>query len=217
MSMQTAEYLRLIQFLDDAGRLEIGRVDEDGRRVGAEDAPHLRAGSARPAASEPACGAGAVIAGRGEEDYAALLESGRMLPPLTHPEPHRCLVSGTGLTHLGSAATRDAMHQKAAASAEPATDSARMFRWGIEGGKPAGELPGVQPEWFYKGNGSIVVGWVAITAPAFALDCGEPELVGLYVISPQARHCGWATPSATFSDHVWYNYLCRRIPSCRCA
>ena len=68
------------------------------------------------------------------------------------------------------------MHQNAAAQAagtEPLTDSARMFRWGLEGGRPAGTEPGVQPEWFYKGNGGIVVGCGRlITAPSFALDCG---------------------------------------------
>jgi hypothetical protein len=150
-----------------------------------------------------------------ELDYAALRASGRMLPPLTHPEPHRCLVSGTGLTHLGSAATRDAMHQKAAAQVagkEPVTDSARMFQWGIEGGKPAGDEPGTQPEWFYKGNGSIVVGCGrAITAPSFALDCGEePEIVGLYVVAPDGTplRLGYALGNE-FSDHVTEraNYL----------
>src|SRR5713101_5668463 len=35
----------------------------------------------------------------------------RLLPPIDHPaEPARCLVSGTGLTHLGSAKHRQAMH-----------------------------------------------------------------------------------------------------------
>jgi hypothetical protein len=136
-----------------------------------------------------------------------------MLPPLTHAEPHRCLVSGTGLTHLGSAATRDAMHQAAAqAGDQDVTDSARMFRLGLEGGKPAGDAPGAQPEWFYKGNGSIVVGCgQPITAPSFALDCGEePELVGLYVIAPDGTplRLGFAIGNE-FSDHVTErrNYL----------
>src|SRR5882724_9147774 len=44
-------------------------------------------------------------------------ESGwRILPPIDHPEePSRCIVSGTGLTHLGSARNRNAMHAAAAA------------------------------------------------------------------------------------------------------
>ena len=35
-----------------------------------------------------------------------------LLPPIDHPEePTRCLVSGTGLTHLGSAKNRQTMHE----------------------------------------------------------------------------------------------------------
>jgi hypothetical protein len=151
----------------------------------------------------------------GDVSYPELLASGRVLPPLTHREPHRCLVSGTGLTHTGSAATRDTMHRQAqvqAADATPETDSARMFRWGLEGGKPPDGQAGVQPEWFYKGNGNILVGCgQAITAPPFALDCGEePELVGLYVIAPDGvpLRLGYAIGNE-FSDHVTErsNYL----------
>ena len=55
----------------------------------------------------------------------------RLLPPIDHPvEPTRCLVSGTGLTHLGSARDRQAMHTTAQ---EELTDSMKMFRWGLEG------------------------------------------------------------------------------------
>src|SRR5262249_34235008 len=36
----------------------------------------------------------------------------RFLPPLDHPDdPGRLMVSGTGLTHLGSAQSRNAMHE----------------------------------------------------------------------------------------------------------
>ena len=35
----------------------------------------------------------------------------RLLPPIDHPdEPSRCMISGTGLTHLGSARDRQSMH-----------------------------------------------------------------------------------------------------------
>ena len=78
----------------------------------------------------------------------------RILPPIDHPdEPARCMVSGTGLTHKGSAANRQAMH---AADAAP-TDSMRMFQWGLEGGRPAPGQVGVSPEWFYKGTGAILL------------------------------------------------------------
>jgi hypothetical protein len=214
--MQREQGVRLIQYRDEAGHPRVGRVEDGGRVAVLRDASSTyelalhawqqRTGLAALAQSLPVAG---------ETNYPALLGSGRMLPPLTHPEPHRCLVSGTGLTHLGSAAARDAMHQQAAAQdagTEPVTDSKRMFNWGLKGGRPAGSEPGVQPEWFYKGNGSIVVGCgQPITAPSFALDCGEePELVGLYVISPEGTplRLGYALGNE-FSDHVTEraNYL----------
>src|SRR5258707_1186646 len=58
-----------------------------------------------------------------------------VLPAIDHPsEPSRCLISGTGLTHLGSARGRQMMHTS---STEELTDSMKMFRWGLEGGRPA--------------------------------------------------------------------------------
>ena len=63
----------------------------------------------------------------------------RILPPIDHPdEPARCLLSGTGLTHLGSARNRQSMH---ATAQEKLTDSMRMFRSGIEGGRPGRPPP----------------------------------------------------------------------------
>eukprot|EP01046_Picozoa_sp_COSAG06_P068868 COSAG06_NODE_18517_length_883_cov_226.001276_1_plen_74_part_10 len=55
---------------------------------------------------------------------------------------------------------------------------------GLEGGKPE-EGFGVQPEWFYKGDGSVVVKpGGSFLSPKFALDGSEePECVGCYVIS----------------------------------
>ena len=144
-------------------------------------------------------------------DYAELLRDGRLLPPLTHPDPAHCLVSGTGLTHLGSAAARDAMHAKLAGTAE-LTDSMKMFKAGVEGGKPDGATPGMQPEWFYKGNGNNVVpAGRPLRSPDFAEDHGEePELVGLYVIADGGRpvRLGFAIGNE-FSDHVTErrNYL----------
>lgn len=142
-------------------------------------------------------------------DLARLAAEGRLTHPITHPDPAHLHLTGTGLTHLGSASTRDAMHTKA--SAADATDSMKMFRMGLEGGKPA-QGPGVQPEWFYKGNGvNLVAPGAPITSPGFALDGGEePEVAGIYVIDAQGRPCrvGWALANE-FSDHVTerINYL----------
>src|ERR1043166_7671918 len=79
----------------------------------------------------------------------------RILPSIDHPlEPARCLVTGTGLTHMASAKNRQAMHGKP----EDLTDSMRMYRWGLEGGRPAEGQIGASPEWFYKGCGTILRG-----------------------------------------------------------
>ncbi len=139
-------------------------------------------------------------AGKGSADrinYAGLLaakvggDSTYLIAPFDHPDSHRVLVSGTGLTHTGSMKSRDQMHSGDESSSdagetpeEPVTDSAKMFQMGIDGGKPAPGERGVSPEWFYKGNGTIVRGpGEALEIPAFALDGGEePELGGCYFI-----------------------------------
>ncbi len=136
----------------------------------------------------------------------------RLLPAFDHPsEPARCLVSGTGLTHTGSANSRNAMHAQATA-AEPETDSMKMFRWGLDGGKPAASAVGTAPEWFYKGNGLVLRGpGEPLEIPSFAESGGEEsEIVGLYFVGRDAtpRRVGYATGNE-FSDHAFEkrNYL----------
>ncbi len=150
--------------------------------------------------------------GTGETvDLAAACEAGELLAPITHPDPAHLHVTGTGLTHLGSAATRDAMHAKLDDEAEALTDSMKMFRMGLENGKPAAGI-GVQPEWFYKGNGhALVAPGAALVSPAFADDAGEePEIAGIYVIGEDGTpfRVGFALGNE-FSDHVTerVNYL----------
>jgi len=138
------------------------------------------------------------------------LASVTLLTPIDHPDPAHLMISGTGLTHLGSAAGRDAMHQAAAAG--QATDSMRMFLMGEEGGKPPTGQAGVQPEWFYKGDGSIIAAPGApLAMPAFAEDGGEePEIAGVYWIGAEGvpLRLGFALGNE-FSDHVTEraNYL----------
>ena len=84
--------------------------------------------------------------------------SGWILPPLDHPDPAHCTVSGTGLTHLGSMEARDQMHTIADTNEATKTDSQKMFEMGLRGGKPAPGERGIQPEWFYKGNGTVLRG-----------------------------------------------------------
>jgi hypothetical protein len=113
---------------------------------------------------------------------------------------------------LGSAQARDAMHVKLAGATEELTDSMKMFKLGLEGGKPAQGEIGVQPEWFYKGDGSwLVRPGEALELPDYALDGGEePELVGLYVIGDDGTvlRVGFALGNE-YSDHVLerQNYL----------
>jgi hypothetical protein len=150
--------------------------------------------------------------GEGEEvDPAAELAADRLLAPIDHEDPAHVTVTGTGLTHLGSAEGRDKMH-RAAADAAHQTDSMRMFLAGVEGGKPQPGEVGQQPEWFYKGDGSQLVGPGApLEMPAFAQDGGEePELAGIYLIGPDGTPFRLGVCLANeFSDHVTerHNYL----------
>jgi hypothetical protein len=134
----------------------------------------------------------------------------RLLPPIDHPrEAANCLISGTGLTHLGSASNRQAMHE---ASEKELTDSMRMFRNGLEGGRPAPGAVGTPPEWFYKGNGTILrAHGEALDIPCYAEDGGEEaEVAGVYLIGPDGkpRRLGMACGNE-FSDHQFEkkNYL----------
>ena len=139
------------------------------------------------------------------------LQDVRLLAPIDHPDPAHLYLTGTGLTHLGSAESRDKMHALAATEAGQ-TDSMRIFREGLEGGKPAPGALGVQPEWFYKGDGASVVPHGApLESPAFALDGGEePEIAGIYLIDAAGvpRRLGF-TLANEFSDHITerHNYL----------
>ena len=144
-------------------------------------------------------------------DLAAAAAEGHVLSPIDHADPAHLIVTGTGLTHLGSAESRDKMHKDMADPAKQ-TDSMRMFRLGLEGGKPAEGSIGVQPEWFYKGDGTILVPpGRPLTMPDFALDGGEEaEIVGIYLVGPDGTpwRLGFALGNE-FSDHVMerQNYL----------
>ena len=146
----------------------------------------------------------------GAADLERLYAEGRLLPPVLHPDPAHLHLTGTGLTHLGSASTRAAMH--AGAKAENETDSMKMFRIGLEGGTPANGHAGAQPEWFYKGTGAALAAPGApLAAPAFAEDGGEePEVAGIYVVAKDGTpfRVGFALMNE-FSDHVTerQNYL----------
>jgi hypothetical protein len=134
-----------------------------------------------------------------------------LLPPIDCPEnPMMCMLSGTGLTHKASAENRQKMHD--GKNESKLTDSMLMYLWGEEGGKPIHGQIGVQPEWFYKGNGLGLKGHrEPLVVPAYANDGGEePEIAGIYFISDagQPYRIGFAQANE-FSDHAMErkNYL----------
>ncbi|WP_273861385.1 AraD1 family protein [Pseudomonas sp. LA5] len=204
--------MHLIQFEDQQGQRRVGVVERG-------EVQQVRGATSTRTLALQAIRAGVSLESQvqtlGLEPgpaYAELLDGGRLLPPLDHEDPAHCLVTGTGLTHLGSAATRDKMHQQNSQEEAKLTDSMRMFKWGVEGGRPAAGSAGAQPEWFYKGDGGILVRPGAdIPLPEFAEDAGEePELTGLYVIGDDGMpyRLGYAVGNE-FSDHVMErkNYL----------
>lgn len=137
----------------------------------------------------------------------------RLLPAFDHPEePARCVVSGTGLTHRLSAQARQKIHQEGEQEEAGPTDSMRMYQWGLEGGRPEPGVVGVQPEWFYKGCGTILrAHGQPLEVPSFAEDGGEEaEVAAAYVIAPDGspRRVGFMQGNE-FSDHVMEakNYL----------
>jgi hypothetical protein len=134
----------------------------------------------------------------------------KLLPSFDHPDnPMNCIVSGTGLTHKNSALNRQVMHQSAN---DKLTDSMIMYRWGLEGGFPEKGTIGVQPEWFHKGNGSLLrAHGELLEVPCFGNDGGEePEIGGVYLIDKKGNpwRVGFTTANE-FSDHSMErkNYL----------
>ena len=203
--------MRLIQLWLPGGERTLAASLADGttRRIRNVDSTYALANQAIASGSSIAT----VVKSLGfaeELSISEALAAKRILAPIDHPDSARLWLTGTGLTHLGSADARDKMHAKAQSA--DASDSMKMFRMGLEGGKAAGEGPGVQPEWFYKGDGrSLVAPEMPLISPRFALDAGEePELAGIYVISADGvpYRIGY-TLANEFSDHVMerMNYL----------
>jgi hypothetical protein len=195
----------LIQFEQNGAR-GVAALDAQGQAYQLNDTASTLA-LAHDALAKGASLAGLATARRGD---ALDLAGVTLLSPIDHEDPAHLLVSGTGLTHLGSAEGRDKMHKAAAAGA--ATDSMRMFLEGEAGGKPVPGSIGQQPEWFYKGDGSILVApGTPLHRPGFAQDGGEePEIAGIYMIDANERpvRLGFALGNE-FSDHVTerHNYL----------
>ena len=207
--------MRLVQFISRKDRRSVAIAEDGGTALRLLDGVE-RIYDLAQRAIDKGVGLAALaqeLAGNTTEDYDGVVAERRLLAPLDHPDDAHCLITGTGLTHLGSADARDSMHKTVAEAGEAAlSDSMKMFKWGLDGGRPAVGAVGVPPEWFFKGDGGIVAppeqpfGMVD-----FAEDGGdEAELVGLYVIAPDGtpRRIGFALGNE-FSDHVieQQNYL----------
>jgi hypothetical protein len=195
--------MRLVQITHPSSRRRVAFVDGSHLRL---LATHRSVYAFAQTAIETGCGLKDLIlsdisdVSLDYDEVYSLSTEWKFLPSFDHPtEPARCFVSGTGLTHLASAAHRDAMH-----AAESVTDSMRMYRLGVEKGKPAPGEIGAAPEWFYKGSGAIVQGHGApLPIPNFAEDGGEePEIAAVYLIDHAGipRRIGM-TPANEFSDH----------------
>ena len=200
--------MRLLQLKDDSGRRRVARVGDDKTTLdvlaGYESILELARDAIRRGCRLDDLVRVSKVDLRLEYDAVEL--AGQVRVPIDHPDPAHLIVSGTGITHLGSATARDAMHPGRTAGAERGgdSDSMRMFRLGVEGGKPTAGKAGVQPEWFYKGDGSIIVPpGTPLTMPAFAVTGGEEaEIVGVYVVDDRGtpRRIGFVLGNE-FSDH----------------
>jgi hypothetical protein len=87
-----------------------------------------------------------------------------------------------------------------------------MYRAGLEGGRPAPGRIGAQPEWFFKGDATILrAHGQPLDVPNFGLDGGEEaEIAGCYVIGPEGTPFRVGLVQGNeFSDHVGEarNYL----------
>ena len=206
--------IRLVQLSHPRLGRRVARVEDDKLRLlpdGIDSIYHLAQSAL--AARRPL---GRFVAGQpaGEwlnyDSVHAGKSDWRILPSFDHPaEPARCLVTGTGLTHKKSVATRQAMHTQSNA---PVSDSMKMYQIGVDGGRPARGKIGAAPEWFFKGCGPILrAHGEPLDVPSFALDGGEEaEVAGVYLIDEKgaSRRVG-LTLANEFSDHEFerINYL----------
>ncbi len=140
----------------------------------------------------------------GNSDY-------KLTTPIHHPIDQRfCMVTGTGLTHKASAENRQKMHDSL--ENNTANDSIKMYQIGVENGQPTNGGIGAQPEWFYKGNGSVLKAHNdKLLIPNYGNDGGEePELAAVYINDKNGKpfRIGFTTGNE-FSDHVMEkkNYL----------
>ena len=200
------ESVRTIQFQDNDGDIAVGVVDRGTIKVvGGKKTLYDLAWEAIATSTPLVDVIDAQLSGK-TENYDALDAESRLLAPVSHPtSPANFLLTGTGLTHIGSASTRNSMHHGVLDKTNPPkSDSMRLFEQGLEGGKPADGQIGAMPEWFFKGDSSCLVAPGApLTGPNFLRSCAEePEITGIYLIGPDGTpwRIGY-TITNDLSDH----------------
>ncbi len=202
--------MRLVQIIDNQGQRRVAKVEGTGLALlsGVATIRDLAATAIANAVTIEALVSQLILAET--LDYDTVQDSGRLLLPIDHDDPYRMLITGTGLTHIGSATLRSGMHGE-----DPAvgmTDSAKLFRAGVENGKPAAGAIGVEPEWFFKGNGlDALCSGDPLIAPFHGTTIGEEaELAGVYIIGPDGTpyRIGF-TLANDVSDHAFEqrNYM----------
>ena len=203
--------MRIVQFRGDDGKMNVATVIGEKLRVIEGFSSTYELASAALQRGIPINTLIDAHVGDDTRLYSEVLASGRIDLPVNHPDPARLWVTGTGLTHLGSASARDSMHSESETEAGQ-TDTMRMFQMGLREGKPPPGAAGVQPEWFYKGNGtSVVAPGAPIYSPSFSLlDGDEIEICVFYIIAEDGTpyRLGYALGNE-FSDHRMekINYL----------
>ncbi len=107
--------MRLMQFVGSDGARAVAAIGDDGAPRTVRGATSVRDLALEAHRSKRSLAASVEAHGLGEAvDYDRLIAEKRLLLPLDHPEPSRVIVALTGLTHLGSAQSRDSMHAKLA-------------------------------------------------------------------------------------------------------
>ena len=112
MEQRLLNEMRIVQLKDVTGALCVARVVEDQLQVihGFPSTYELAL-----AAIEQERSINELVETHTENtfiSYAEVIAAGQLKPPVTHPDPAHMWITGTGLTHLGSAAARDSMHSK---------------------------------------------------------------------------------------------------------
>src|SRR5687767_13791598 len=163
--------MRLVQFKEPSGRRGVAAVDDGKTALRLRDIESVYELALEAIETRrPLVEIARELRTREAVDLDAAEAEGRLLPPLEHPVPTRCWITGTGLTHLGSAQVRAEMHGKVSAPEDQLPDAMKLFRLGVERGKPAGGGVGIQPEWFFRGNGStLLASGQKLPLPSFAL------------------------------------------------